>query len=139
MDEGRGHSCGGWSRSWKMSATSSLLPGGAPVVWVLSSTFTGWKELPACTLPRFRPGDALQPEKHLYEELICVLNGVGATEVWQEGKKKSLFEWGRMSLFSPPLNQLASPDQRRAGAGKIFSRDQRADGPGRLSQSRVRF
>ena len=50
------------------------------------------------------PGDALQPEKHLYEELICVLNGVGATEVWQEGKKKSLFEWGRMSLFSPPLN-----------------------------------
>ena len=50
------------------------------------------------------PGEALQPEKHLYEELICILNGVGATEVWQEGKKKSLFEWGRMSLFSPPLN-----------------------------------
>lgn len=34
------------------------------------------------------PGDALQPEKHLYEELICILDGVGATEVWQEGKKK---------------------------------------------------
>ena len=50
------------------------------------------------------PGGALQPEKHVYEELICILAGMGATEVWQEGNKKSLFEWGRMSLFSPPLN-----------------------------------
>ncbi len=40
------------------------------------------------------PGEALQAEKHLYEELICILDGMGATEVWQEGKKKSLFEWG---------------------------------------------
>lgn len=49
-------------------------------------------------------GGSLQPEKHTYEELICILEGQGATEVWQEGGKKSLFEWGRMSLFSPPLN-----------------------------------
>ena len=50
------------------------------------------------------PGAALEPERHIYEELICILDGQGATEVWQEGRKKSLFEWGRMSLFSPPLN-----------------------------------
>lgn len=50
------------------------------------------------------PGGALKPERHLYEELICVLEGHGATEVWQEGAKKQLFEWGPWSLFSPPLN-----------------------------------
>ncbi|MGH7198303.1 MAG: cupin, partial [Candidatus Omnitrophota bacterium] len=41
------------------------------------------------------PGGALQPERHIYEEIICILDGQGATEVWQEGGKKSLFEWGR--------------------------------------------
>lgn len=50
------------------------------------------------------PGAALAPERHIYEELVCILDGQGATEVWQEGGKKSLFEWGPMSLFSPPLN-----------------------------------
>ena len=34
------------------------------------------------------PGGALNPEKHLYEELICILDGMGATEVWQEDRKK---------------------------------------------------
>jgi mannose-6-phosphate isomerase-like protein (cupin superfamily) len=49
-------------------------------------------------------GAALQPERHIYEELFLILSGQGATEVWQEGGKKNLFEWQRMSLFSPPLN-----------------------------------
>lgn len=50
------------------------------------------------------PGGALEPERHLYEELICILDGHGATEVWQEGGRKQMFEWGPWSLFSPPLN-----------------------------------
>lgn len=50
------------------------------------------------------PGGALQPERHLYEEVIFVLGGNGATEVWQEGINKHLFEWGKWSVFSPPLN-----------------------------------
>jgi oxalate decarboxylase/phosphoglucose isomerase-like protein (cupin superfamily) len=49
-------------------------------------------------------GGALEPEKHLYEEVICVLEGQGATEVWQEGRRKQMFEWGPWSLFAPPLN-----------------------------------
>jgi oxalate decarboxylase/phosphoglucose isomerase-like protein (cupin superfamily) len=49
-------------------------------------------------------GGALEPEKHFYEEVICVLEGQGATEVWQEGGRKQMFEWGSWSLFSPPLN-----------------------------------
>ena len=50
------------------------------------------------------PGGALEPEKHFYEEVICILEGQGATEVWQEGGPKQMFEWGASSLFAPPLN-----------------------------------
>ena len=49
-------------------------------------------------------GGALEPEKHFYEEVICILEGQGATEVWQEGGRKQMFEWGAWSLFAPPLN-----------------------------------
>lgn len=49
-------------------------------------------------------GGALAPEKHLYEEVIFIFEGNGATEVWQEGQKKQMFEWGKWSLFAPPLN-----------------------------------
>lgn len=49
-------------------------------------------------------GGALEPEKHFYEEVICILEGQGATEVWQEGRQKQMFEWGPWSLFAPPLN-----------------------------------
>ena len=49
-------------------------------------------------------GGALEPEKHFYEKVICILNGQGATEVWQEGGRKQMFEWGPWSLFAPPLN-----------------------------------
>jgi oxalate decarboxylase/phosphoglucose isomerase-like protein (cupin superfamily) len=49
-------------------------------------------------------GGALEPEKHFYEEVICILEGQGATEVWQEGGRKRMFEWGPWSLFAPPLN-----------------------------------
>jgi len=49
-------------------------------------------------------GGALEAEKHFYEEVICILSGEGATEVWQEGGRKQMFEWGPWSLFAPPLN-----------------------------------
>jgi quercetin dioxygenase-like cupin family protein len=49
-------------------------------------------------------GGALKPERHLYDKLLYVLKGRGATEVWQEGQRKQVFEWGEGSLFAPPLN-----------------------------------
>src|SRR6266508_624621 len=49
-------------------------------------------------------GGALQPERHFYEEVICILDGQGATEVWQDKGRKQMFEWGPWSLFAPPLN-----------------------------------
>ena len=49
-------------------------------------------------------GGALNPGRHLYEEIIYVFQGRGLTEVWQEGGAKTTFEWGTGSLFSLPLN-----------------------------------
>jgi oxalate decarboxylase/phosphoglucose isomerase-like protein (cupin superfamily) len=50
------------------------------------------------------PGEALKPERHLYEEVICILHGQGGTEIWTDDGRKQLFEWGPWSLFAPPLN-----------------------------------
>lgn len=49
-------------------------------------------------------GGALEPEKHLYDELIYILKGRGLSEVWHEGQSKRTFEWGEGSLFAIPLN-----------------------------------
>ncbi len=49
-------------------------------------------------------GGALEPEKHLYDELIYIWRGRGLTEVWHEGKSKRTFEWGEGSLFAMPTN-----------------------------------
>ena len=54
-----------------------------------------------CEIP---PGETLKPQRHLFEELIFVLEGRGSTAVWHEGQPKQSFEWQRGSLFSIPLN-----------------------------------
>lgn len=52
------------------------------------------------------PGEALNAERHLYEELIYILQGYGSTEVWsgKEEKRRVHFEWQPGSLFAIPLN-----------------------------------
>jgi quercetin dioxygenase-like cupin family protein len=49
-------------------------------------------------------GKTLEAERHLYQEAIIILKGLGSTEVWQEGMPKRIFEWGEGSVFAPPLN-----------------------------------
>lgn len=52
------------------------------------------------------PGGALHPMKHLHDEIVYILRGSGATEVWwapDEGRRTS-FEWGEGGVFAIPLN-----------------------------------
>lgn len=54
-----------------------------------------------CEIP---PGESLKPQRHLYEEMIFILSGRGATTIWNEDGRKLTFEWQEGSLFAPPLN-----------------------------------
>ena len=54
-----------------------------------------------CEIP---PAARLASQRHLYEEVIYVLAGRGATAVWIEGGPKVTFEWHAGSLFAIPLN-----------------------------------
>src|SRR5262249_26500382 len=48
---------------------------------------------------------AINPEKHLYEEIFFVVEGRGTTEVWLDNdSKRHVFEWQKGSLFSIPVN-----------------------------------
>ncbi len=50
------------------------------------------------------PGGSVAPERHVYEELVYVLEGRGAAEVRVPDKPSAIFEWGAGSLFAIPLN-----------------------------------
>ena len=45
-----------------------------------------------------------EPERHMYEEIVYVVSGRGATRIWQDGEEADSFEWEAGSLFSIPLN-----------------------------------
>lgn len=64
----------------------------------------GMEGVTAMQVVEIPPGKALEPEKHLYEKVIYVVEGLGSTEVWRSGEAKRSFEWGPGSLFAPPLN-----------------------------------
>ncbi len=51
------------------------------------------------------PGKETKPIHHLFEATYYVVDGRGATTIWQPGSsKKQTVEWQAGSLFSPPLN-----------------------------------
>jgi quercetin dioxygenase-like cupin family protein len=49
-------------------------------------------------------GVALEPERHLFEELFFVVEGSGRTEVWVENSAPDIVEWRANSVFTVPLN-----------------------------------
>ena len=51
-----------------------------------------------------KPGAQTSPQKHLFEEVVYVLEGHGSTTVESSDGRKHSFEWGPKSLFALPLN-----------------------------------
>ena len=50
------------------------------------------------------PSESLQPQRHLYEEVVFVLEGRGTTTLTQGDGDPVQFEWQKGSLFTIPLN-----------------------------------
>jgi quercetin dioxygenase-like cupin family protein len=50
------------------------------------------------------PQGALKPERHVYDSVMYVMRGKGATTIWQEGEPKHTVEWQEGSLLALPLN-----------------------------------
>lgn len=65
------------------------------------------------------PGGKTAPQQHIYEDVIYVLEGSGATTVEFADGQKHTFEWGPHSLFSVPLNARY---QHYNGAGRNRAR-----------------
>ncbi len=64
----------------------------------------GRGELLSCYVAEISPGGQLEPERHLFDKVIHVLQGRGATVVELPGGNQHTFEWGPGSLFAIPLN-----------------------------------
>ncbi|MFC1816523.1 ethanolamine ammonia lyase-activating protein [Thermodesulfobacteriota bacterium] len=54
-----------------------------------------------CEIPQ---GGTLEPQRHLFEETIYIVKGLGATKVWNDSGAEQTFEWNEGSLFTVPLN-----------------------------------
>lgn len=54
-----------------------------------------------CEIPA---GGELRRDRHLFEEIVLIASGRGATTVWYEEEPEQTFEWQRGSLFAIPLN-----------------------------------
>ena len=69
--------------------------GGSGTFIQLEGTFQSERGIYVADIPG---GGQLEPEKHIYEEEIFVLQGNGTAEVWQGNGKKLTFEWGTYHL-----------------------------------------
>ena len=57
-----------------------------------------------CYVCEIAPGKKLEPQHHLFEEMILVLAGRGSTTVWNDAGARITFEWKAGAIFAIPLN-----------------------------------
>ena len=66
--------------------------------------FPGRGDFASMFLFELPPGGSSAPLRHLYEEVVYVLEGTGSTQIeFADGSKRG-FEWGPRSLFAVPVN-----------------------------------
>ena len=65
------------------------------------------------------PGGKTEPQKHLFEEVVYVLDGNGSTTIETSDGRTHSFEWQRGSVFALPLNARY---QHFNGSGKSTAR-----------------
>jgi oxalate decarboxylase/phosphoglucose isomerase-like protein (cupin superfamily) len=53
---------------------------------------------------KIAPGAMTEPEKHLYEKIVYIIQGDGVAEFQQRGRVPHSISWRAGSLFSAPLN-----------------------------------
>ena len=57
-----------------------------------------------CYVCEIAPGRKLEPQHHLFEEMILILSGRGSTTVWNDAGARVTFEWKAGAIFAIPLN-----------------------------------
>src|ERR671927_634426 len=57
-----------------------------------------------CYVCEIATGKKLEPQHHMYEEMIMILAGRGSTTVWNNSGARVTFEWKAGSIFAVPLN-----------------------------------
>jgi mannose-6-phosphate isomerase-like protein (cupin superfamily) len=70
----------------------------------IAYTRLGDQETNGLHIVEIPPKGELTPERHMYDEVMFVFSGRGATTVWQEGEPKQTIEWGPGALLAIPLN-----------------------------------
>lgn len=82
----------------------------------------GAEDTTDCHVLELPPGGQTEPEHHIYEEIVFVLSGRGATTVSYAADRRHTFEWQRGSLFSIPLNAAYRHYNGRGGeAARLMS------------------
>ena len=67
-------------------------------------TRLGEQEIYNLQLVEIPPRGELKPEHHMYDAMMYVIKGRGATTVWQDGEPKHTAEWEEGALLAIPLN-----------------------------------
>jgi oxalate decarboxylase/phosphoglucose isomerase-like protein (cupin superfamily) len=57
-----------------------------------------------CYVCEIAAGKSLASARHLFEEMIFILDGRGSTTVWNDAGARQTFEWKAGALFGLPLN-----------------------------------